>query len=200
MNAIRTFVAAALLAALTGCASGPVFVKPEPEKLVLGKSTKDDVLRSQQAKPISQQEITLNGEKVLAINYATGESPKFWGMLIERRFGSYTLFNDVLVGQEFNSTYDGESTDFDTTKIPQIVKGKTTRSEVIALLGKPSGTVIYPVIADKKGSGLVYGYTWARFAGMLTMSKTNLVVVTLDENNIVTNVSFKYNGEEQIKG
>ena len=200
MNSIRLYGVAVLLIALTGCASGPVFVKPEPAKLVLGKSNKADVLQSQLAKPISQQDITVNGEKAISINYATGESPQFWGLLIERRFGTYTLFNDVLVGQEFNSTYKVESTEFDTDKISSIVKGKTTRSEVIALLGTPSGFVIYPVIADPKGSGLVYGYTWARFAGILTMSKTNLLVVSLDENNVVTNVSFKYNGVEQIKG
>lgn len=199
MNTNRICLLAALLATLTGCASGPVFVKPEPERLVVGKSIKEEVLRSQQVKPVSQQELTLNGEKVQTINFAAGESPKFWGMVIERRLGTYTLFNDLLVGQEFNSTYEGESTEFDTTKVPQIVKGRTTRAEVINLLGKPSGMVIYPIIADKKGSGLVYGYTWARFAGILTMFNTNLVVVTLDENNIVTNVSFKRNGEEQIK-
>lgn len=191
---------AVLLAILTGCASGPVFVKPEPERLVVGKSSKDEVLKSQPVKPVSEQELTINGEKVQSINFAAGESPKFWGMVIERRLGTYTLFNDVLVGQEFNSSYEGESTEFDTSKVPQIVKGKTTRAEVIALLGKPSGMVIYPVIADKKGSGLVYGYTWARFAGILTMFSTNMVIVTLDENNVVANVSFKRNGVEQIKG
>ncbi len=121
-------------------------------------------------------------------------------MLIERRFGTYSFYNDTLVGIQFTSSYASESTKFDTDKIASIQKGKTTRAEVIALLGNPSGEVIYPVIADKKGRGLVYSYNWGRFAGIFTAFTSNLLVVSVDENNVVTNVSFKQNGVEQIKG
>ena len=200
MKSIRFCSLVAIFVALSGCASAPAFVKPAPDKLVLGKSTRAEVLQSQQVQPFLEQDLNVNNEKAEAITYTAGESPKFWGLLIERRSGTYTVFNDVLVGMEFDSTYDGESTDFNTDKIASIEKGKTTRAEVIALLGKPSGEVLYPIIDDKKGSGLVYAYTWARFAGMLTSTSSNLLVVSLNENNIVMKVSFKHNGVEQIKG
>ncbi len=190
----------ATLIALTGCASGPKFTKPDAAKLVLGKSSRAEVLQSQSAKPASETDMTVNGEKVHGINYFAAENPKFWGLLIERRFGTYTFYNDVLVGIEFTSSYANESTNFDTDKITSIEKGKTTRAEVIALLGNPSGEVIYPVIADKTGRGMVYSYNWGRFAGVFTSFTSNLLVVSLDQNNIVTNVSFKQNGVEKIKG
>jgi hypothetical protein len=105
-----------------------------------------------------------------------------------------------MVGEEFNSTMDGEKTEFDTNKSIAIQKGKSTKDEVIALLGKPSGEVIYPIVTEKNGRGLVYAYTYARFAGILTSYNNYLLVVTLDDNNIVTNVSYKKDNVEQIKG
>ena len=200
MKLIRLLCVAAAALALTACASGPQFTKPDAEKLVLGKSTRADVTQSQNAKPASEADVTVNGEKVHDLNYFASENPKFWGMLIERRFGTYTFYNDVLVGVQFTSSYANESTKFDTDKIASIEKGKTTRAEVIALLGKPSGEVIYPVVANKEGRGLVYSYNWGRFAGVFTSFTSHLLVVSLDKNNIVTNVSFKQNGVEQIKG
>lgn len=200
MKLIRLLCVAAAVVALTACASGPKFTKPDAEKLVLGHSTRADVVQSQAAKPVSETDGMVNGEKVHDVNYFSAENPKFWGMLIERRFGTYSFYNDTLVGIQFTSSYASESTKFDTDKIASIQKGKTTRAEVVALLGDPSGEVIYPVIADTKGRGLVYSYNWGRFAGIFTSFTSNLLVVSVDENNVVTNVSFKQNGVEQIKG
>ena len=95
---------------------------------------------------------------------------------------------------------EGEETKFDTTKAVVIQKGKSTKDDVVAMLGKPSGEVIYPVIPEKNGKGLVYAYTYARFAGILTMYNNYILVVTLDDKNIVTNVSYKKDNVEQIKG
>ena len=187
-----------MLIAISGCASAPSFVKPAPDRLELGKSTRAEVLQTLKTQPASS-DVTLNKEKVQVLNYYYGENPKFWGLLISRRFQTYALFNDILVGDEYSSTFDGESTDFNTDKISSIQKGKTTRVEVVALMGKPSGEVLYPIVLDKKWRGLVYSYTWSRFAGILTTSSSNLLLVSIDENNIVSNISFKKNGEEQIK-
>lgn len=200
MKTINIFYLAALLIAVSGCASAPSFVKPAPDKLGLGKSTGAEVLQTLKTQPATQSDVSINGEKVKVLNYFYGENPKFWGLLISRRYQSYTLYNDILVGDEFTSTFEGESTEFDTDKIASIEKGKTTRAEVVALMGKPSGEVSYPIVIDKKWRGLVYSYIWSRFAGILTTSTSHLLVVSIDENNIVSNVSFKKDGVEQIKG
>lgn len=198
MNSIRVTFLAVSLIILSGCAA-PNFVKPAPDKLLLGKSTREDVIRSVgNAQPIPG-DATVNGENIHMLTYNYGESPKFWGLVIKRRTQTYTLFNGVLVGDEYNSTFDDDYTDFDAEKAASIRKGKTTRSEVIALLGKPSGNVLYPLVADRQDHGLVYAYTYARFAGILTSVKSKVLVVTLNGDDVVSNVSLKLNGDEQIK-
>jgi hypothetical protein len=198
MKTIRVILLATALIVLSGCAA-PSFVKPAPDKLSLGKSTREDIIQSVGNPPPAQSDATVNSEKVQLLNYAHGENPKFWGFIIEHRNLTYTVFDNIMVGEEYNSTYDNESTEFDTDKIPSIEKGKSTRADVIALLGKPSGEVLYPLVADKKGRGLVYAYSWARFAGILTSTNSKLLIVSLNDNNVVSNVSFKKDGTEQIK-
>lgn len=189
MKWIRMFALIAAFAALGGCATN--FVRPASESLTLGKSSSADIIKLA-GKPTSRNDnATLNGEKIQVLTYYYNDGAKFWGLIIPQRTLTYTLFNDTLVGDEFNSTMDGEKTEFDTDKIGSIQKGKTTREEVIALMGKPSGEVIYPVIKDKNGTGLVYAYTYARFAGILTAYHSYLLVVTVDDKGVVTEVSYK---------
>jgi hypothetical protein len=198
MKFIRVFALITALIALNGCAKN--FVRPASESLTLGKSTSTDIINLA-GKPTSQNDnFKINGEKTQVLTYFYNEGAKFWGLIIPQRMLTYTLFNDNMVGEEFNSTMDGEKTEFDESKAVAIQKGKSTKDDVIALLGKPSGEVIYPVIMEKNGRGLVYAYTYARFAGIFTSYNNYILIVTLDDKNIVTNVSYKKNNVEQIKG
>lgn len=197
MKLIHLIAAITTLVALSGCASN--FVRPAADSLTLGKSNSADIIKLA-GKPTAQNDnVKLNGETVKSLNYYYNDGAKFWGLIIPERWLSYTLFNDTMVGQEFNSTMDGENTEFDVKKITSIQKGKSTADDVIALMGKPSGEVIYPVVKEKNSRGLVYAYTYARFAGILTMHNNYLLVVTVDDKNLVTNVSYKKDNKEQIK-
>jgi len=197
MKLIHLIAAITTVVALSGCASN--FVRPAAESLTLGKSTSADIIKLA-GKPTAQNDnVKLNGETVKSLSYYYNDGAKFWGLIIPERWLSYTLFNDTMVGQEFNSTMDGENTEFDVKKITSIQKGKSTADDVIALMGKPSGEVIYPVVKEKNSRGLVYAYTYARFAGILTMHNNYLLVVTVDDKNLVTNVSYKKDNKEQIK-
>lgn len=198
MKLIRVFAVIAALVALGGCATN--FVRPPSESLTLGKSTSADIIKLA-GKPTSQNDnFKINGETTKVLSYYYNDGAKFWGLIIPQRTLTYTLFNDTMVGEEFNSTMDGEKTEFDTSKANTIQKGKSTKDDVIALLGKPSGEVIYPVIKEKNSRGLVYAYSYARFAGILTSYNNYLLVVTVDDKNIVTDVSYKKDNVEQIKG
>ena len=198
MKLIRMFAVIAALVLLSGCASN--FVRPASEKLTLGKSTSSDITNLV-GKPTFQNDNTvINGEKSRVMTYYYNDGAKFWGLIIPQRTLTYTLFNDTMVGEEFNSTMDGENTEFDGSKAVAIQKGKSTKSDVIALLGKPSGEVIYPVIKDKNGRGLVYAYSYARFAGIFTSYNNYLLVVTFNDKNIVSDVSYKVDNVEKIKG
>lgn len=182
-------------AALTGCASN--FVRPEPNAITLGKSTPDQVIKATKGNPIHQNNVSINNEKINLVTYQFMEGAKFYGMVMPRRSLTFSFFNDVLIGEELNSTYDGEKTEFDTTKVAQIQKGQT-QDQVIGILGKPSGKVLYPIVTDKSGYGLVYAYAYARFAPFYSPSFSYLLVVSFDSNNVVTAISYKENGKEQI--
>lgn len=197
MKLIHLIAAITTVIALSGCASN--FVRPAPDSLTLGKSSSADIIKLA-GKPTAQNDnVKLNGETVKSLSYYYNDGAKFWGLIVPERWLSYTLFNNTMVGQEFNSTMDGENTEFDVKKIPSIQKGKSTADDVIALMGKPSGEVIYPVVKEKNSRGLVYAYTYARFAGILTMHNNYLLVVTVDDKKLVTNVSYKKDNKEQIK-
>lgn len=179
----------------SGCASN--FVRPAPDALLMGKSTSDEVIKHVSGSPIRQNNVTINNEKINLVHYIyTGNVP-FYGSIIPRHILTYSFFNDVLVGEEFNSTMDGEKTEFDVTKVAGIHKGQT-KDQVIAILGNPSGSLIYPLVADKEGSGIVYAYTYSRFAPLVAPTWSQLLIVTLDQNKVVTNISYKIDGKEQI--
>lgn len=182
---------------VTGCASN--FVRPANGALTLGKSTVGDIEKLAGKPSFQNDKLVLNGEKVKNMTYYYNDGAKFFGLIIPQRTLTYTLFNDTMVGEEFNSTMEGEETKFDTDKAVAIQKGKSTGDDVITLLGKPSGRVIYPIVKDKESSGFVYAYSYARFAGILTSYNNYLLLVTLNAQNIVTDVSYKKDGVEQIK-
>ncbi len=182
---------------VTGCASN--FVRPVNGALTLGKSTSEDIVKLAGKPTFQNDKLVLNGEKVKNMTYYYNDGAKFWGLIIPQRTLTYTLLNDTMVGEEFNSTMEGEETKFDTTKAVAIQKGKSTGDDVIALLGKPSGRVVYPIVKDKESSGLVYAYSYARFAGILTSYNNYLLLVTLNAQHIVTGISYKKDDVEQIK-
>ncbi len=197
MKSFRLITLVTIILFLTGCAHS--FVRPEKDTLALGKSTQADVEKLA-GKPTSQNDnVQLNGEKLKVFTYFYVESAKFWGMIVPQRTLTYSFFNDVMVGDEFNSSFDVDSTLFDSEKLALIKKGQSTMSDVINIMGKPSGEVLYPVIKEKNGRGLVYAYTVTRHAGIFSPTNRNLAVISFDEKNVVTTISFIRNGEEKFK-
>jgi len=194
MKLFRTLAFVVALISITGCAH--TFVRPAKDTLTLGKSTHDDVIKLVGAPAIPEGKATVNGETVQTITYAYYEGAKFYGLIAPQRTLSYTFFNNVMIGNEFNSSFDEDTTRFDTDKVTAIVKGKSSRSDVIAALGTPSGEVLYPLVKDKNSRGMVYAYSIRR-QGWINYN--NFVIITLDDKDVVTEVSFKRNGEEQIK-
>ena len=100
--------------------------------------------------------------------------------------------NDTLVGHEFISSWADDHTDFDEAKIKEIIKGKTTRAQVVQLLGKPGGFYIFPLIKASTGEAAVYAYSEVR--GFTPYQK--LLVVTFDAAGVVTEVEFTSAGSK----
>lgn len=182
---------------LNGCSSQKNFVRPSQGMIQLGKSTTADLIQAVGEPKFRRKDIPLNNEKVESLDYVYGDSPKFWGVIIHRHTLNYTSFNDVIIGEEFNSTYEEESTEFKAENIPQIKKGVSTEADVIAIMGKPSGRAIYPLVKDKDSTAIIYTYSYARFAGAFTSFNNSMLFVTLDSKGVVSDISYKKDGKEQ---
>jgi hypothetical protein len=75
---------------------------------------------------------TKNEKMVKMITYAyadVGGKPLHQGVTPGRSL-ELNFYNEILVGQKFRSSWAEDNTDFDEKKVPNIVKGKTTRAEV----------------------------------------------------------------------
>ena len=185
---------AVLLAALGGCA-GRDFTRPPADTLTLGQTTAAEI-RQRFGEPSRQGTVLRNGEtmKSLSYGYASGAGSLVGDVTPSRGMGFY-LWNDALVGHEFTSSFDIDTTDFDATKVPQIRRGETTEAGVTALLGPPSGAYIYPMIPDKAARGLVY--LWAQTRGTAFSLKfyQQLLVITVGPTGVVSDVQLTTTGE-----
>jgi len=185
---------ALVLVAFGGCA-GRDFTRPPADTLTLGKTTEQEI-RQRFGDPYRQGTVVRNGEtmKSLSYGYASGAASLAGGVTPSRGMGFY-FWNDTLVGHEFTSSFDADTTDFDATKVQQIRKGETTESGVTALLGSPHGAYIYPMIPDKAARGLVYLYAQTRGSAFSLKFYQQLLVVTIGPTGVVSEVQRASSGE-----
>lgn len=189
-STLRCLFAVSAISALFGCA-GTDFVRPDSQDLKNGQTTYAQVV-ARMGEPRREGSVIKNDQtlKTASYGYASfGGKPRREGVTPARSIGFY-FYNDTLVGHEFISSWDEDHTDFDDGKIKNIIKGKTTRAEVVRLLGKPSGYYIFPLIKASTAEAAVYAYVEVR--GFTPYTK--LLVVTFDAAGIVTDVEFTSSG------
>lgn len=192
----RLLLAMATTALLSACA-GTDFKRPDPQTLVIDKSTAADVTRVMGV-PRQVGEAVKNEQKIKTSQYVyatTGGEALYTGVVPARAM-IFSTFNEVLVGQEFVSSFKIDATEFDETKVKDLVKGKTTRAEVEALLGKPSGEVIYPIIKRAGEKAYVYGYSHAKGGAFNMKFYAKTLVVSLDAMGVVSEVDYSSSGEK----
>ncbi|MEQ1853047.1 MAG: hypothetical protein ABMA01_15825 [Chthoniobacteraceae bacterium] len=195
MKNARLILALVWAVILSGCA-GTDFKRPEPQALVVGKSTTSDVIRVMGA-PYQTGESLKNGEKIKTARYAYAEGAgagRYPGVVPARAMVFHT-FNDLLIGQEFVSSFPADATEYDETKIQSIAKGKSTRADVVSLLGKPNGEAEYPLIKSKGEKGVIYSYSHAKGNVFNMKFYSKILVVSFGANNVVTDLEYTSSGE-----
>lgn len=191
MKSIKLVTVLASSIFLFSCAAGVNFVKPADEQLVLGSTTKEQII-SLMGKPNGRGQKVSNGENLQIINYAyakVGDKAVFKGVTPARSVG-FLFHNNVLVGREFTSSFKSDNTYFDPEIAKSIKQGMGKRA-VIALLGKPGGEYCYPLVANKSGKALVYIFTQTK--GF--KSQENVLVVELDKKGVVQRSEFNQFGQ-----
>ncbi|MDP2804988.1 MAG: hypothetical protein Q8O24_03515 [Gallionellaceae bacterium] len=198
MNLIRLFALVVVLIVLNGCSTQKDFVRPAKDSFTLGKSTRADVIRAVGDSSSVSSVVSPSGKEVEVVSYFYRENPSFYGMIINKHSLLYSFFENVLVGEEYNSAYSKDETKFDIDKITQIKKGMA-ESDVISLMGPPSGRTVFPIISDKDGHSLNYSYSYDRFIGFgITTHNDYRLVVTMDNNSVVSDVRYSKDGIAQV--
>jgi hypothetical protein len=176
---------------LAGCA-GTDFVRPSTSDFKMRQTTRAQVVL-QLGEPRREGEVLKNEKNVKSITYAyatTGGEPLEEGVIAARAMNYYFL-DGLLVGQEFVSSFKSDNSNFDDSRIASIVKGKTTRSEVNQLLGRPSGSYVPPMVKATSGEAVGYTYTTVR-GGVLTGFKLfrKALLISFDAQDQVSDVEY----------
>jgi hypothetical protein len=181
---------------VAGCA-GRDFVRPRPDALMLGKTSYEHVLR-QLGDPYRRGSSLREGQTVTSITYAYANAwaTSGFGNVTPARSMNFSFVRDVLVGYDFTSSYTEDLTDFDETRVAQIRTGETKQTEVEQLLGPAGGMYAYPLIKRGAERALVYLYTQTRTKPFSVDVYLKKLVVSVDENGIVTDVDLNTSGEK----
>lgn len=182
---------------LTAC-SGTDFKKLDDSQLNFNVETPSSI-KAKLGKPNTESEMTRNNKVVKALNYtyahAYGKGTD--SNVVPVRNQTFYFYEDKLVGNQYLSSWDVDSTDFDESKISQITEGKSTLFDVISLMGEPSGYEEYPLIASEKLKNKVYQYMQMTSKGLVIKKfaiYNKILKISYDTNNIVTKVSYEANG------
>ena len=180
---------------LAACAVGTNIVRPAPDELTLGVTTKEDAI-ARYGKPDNSGETLVNGHNVEVIGYTyvdpSGRS-HVPGVTTGRNL-ALNFFGNKLVGYVFTSSFEEDHTDFDASRISEIEKGKSTKSQVIALLGQPNGKMIYPLVEQNGIERFLYKYFHIDIQMGLLKAKGKVfqkqLAIDFDNNDIVTDVEY----------
>ncbi|MCC3305545.1 hypothetical protein [Sneathiella sp. HT1-7] len=195
---MKYFAVVAFALALTACAAGTNFQKLGPDQLAYGKSTSVDVVQKQ-GSPTNTGTTTKNGTSFDFVAYVfadAGGKPDTENVT-PARGQTFYFKDDILVGSDFTSSWESDSTNFDESKIDMIKKGSTTVDELVALFGQPNGEYIYPFVANEGERAKVYIHSQTTVTGLEVSSKRKELIVTYSPaTNVVTDVEFNKAGIE----
>ena len=130
--------------------------------------------------------------KTISYAYSAAAGSSLYSGVTPARAMSFYFADNILVGYEFTSSFKADNSYFDENKVSQIKKGKTTRDQVIELMGKPAGMHLYPLIKNKGDKAIVYLYTHFKRYKIYHQ----ILVASFNNNGLVTDVSFTSSGQK----
>ena len=180
--------------ALSGCVAeaGRNFERPAEESLALGKTTRTEIL-ARFGPPISEGSRIQNGQpiKTLSYSYSRATAAAHASRVTPARAIGFAFADGVLVGYDFQSSFEEEHTDFNEARVADLKEGTTTREQLLSLLGPPQGRQIHPMIDSKGDEGWFYIYSqWKKGTGIYLKS----LLVTIAPDGIIRKVSFLSRG------
>ncbi len=180
-------VVALVLAGL--CLLGADFARPDPASFALGSTTEAEI-RQRFGNPYGQTTSRVGDRVVTTLQYTYAE-PRTG--VIPARAMTYSFYEGRLVGFDYSSSFGADETNFDEKIANRLKRGETTRAEVLAIAGPPTGQFIYPTPqATVPGRrAYVYGYSRSERLAPATIETANKVLtITFDDHDVVAELSL----------
>jgi hypothetical protein len=147
-----TWPAIALAVLLGACATpsaGPDFARPNFTGSA-PKLTEAEII-GQLGQPFSRGQLLKHGHLISTLNYVrlTGEC----GDRVRYRKRCLFFFaGPKYLGFSYFSGAPQDQVSFDERQVANVVKGKTSKSEVLSMFGSPNAVLLYPATPDATGS------------------------------------------------
>jgi hypothetical protein len=129
-----------------GCASGADFKRPDASSLKLGQTSEKEI-RARYGDPRGETTVLKSEKTIKVLTYAHAEAAPYVEKIPVRAM-TYSFHEGRLVGFDYSSSFSSDKTDFDDALVTQIEQGKTTQDQVVALLGRPTGMSIQPLVKE----------------------------------------------------
>jgi len=171
------------------CLLGADFSRPDPASFALGSTTEAEI-RQRFGNPYGQTTSRVGDRVVTTLQYTYAE-PRTG--VIPARAMTYSFYEGRLVGFDYSSSFGADETAFDDKVVKRIKRGETTRTEVLAIAGPPTGQFIYPTPqATVPGRrAYVYGYSRSERLAPATLETANKVLtITFDDHDVVAELSL----------
>ena len=166
------------------------FSRPDPASFTLGSTTEQEI-RQRFGAPYGQATARVGDKLVTTLQYTYVEVRS---TALPARAMTYTFHEGRLVGFDYSSSFVVDETAFDESVAKEIKRGESTRAEVLALAGPPTGRFIYPSPqAPAPGRhAYVYGYSRSeRLPSGRTIETTNKVLaIAFDDRDVVVEISL----------
>lgn len=193
---------AALTVALSGCSTtfGVPFDGAALRQLTPGVSTKSDLVAKvgPQVRPeVVTMKKDLAGTDLpnplivehTSYYFTDKAAPSISPDVNPSRIGFVDIVDSSVVFSNYSSSFAADSTDFDESKVSQVVKGKSTEQDVIAIFGQPSGRAIYPYAKEPGGSRI--SYLNISYNKTTNKIRSKAYVVYLDKQRVVSDFDLK---------
>lgn len=184
-STLRAIAALALLLSLAGCASGRNFSRPAPDAFTLGQAAEAQIV-AQYGTPFETATLVNEDHPIKILFYLYAER-SLTQRIKHHRYLNFYLWQGTLVGYEYSSTFKDEHSDVDAPLLDKIVKGKSTRMDVLALLGEPTGRFIYPMTKKQQEHAIAYSY----MQNASGKAAKTMVVFSLNSKNVVSDIAFR---------
>jgi len=188
---------------IIGCTGSGVNFMPENIPLIkIGKTTKQEV-RTLFGKTDPGETVVLGDLTSEIESYYYRKAGGFHSRW-DYKFISFEYVRDTVNGYMYNNSFEKYLTDFDETKLNDCIVNKTTRSEIISIFGNRHGEIVFPsnllfkmvsektmrTVPENSKYVLVYSFYYLIESGDFMLTKSKLMVLSFDNNDVLINKYF----------